>query len=100
MSTPKYMRKFGAYYDYWLSGRFRREYEGFPTILVVTTDYGPEERIAEAARRAAAERPVPLPALITQQRLVYDSDGSKGPLHPASWREPGSGVSRRRHWLA
>jgi hypothetical protein len=53
MSARDYRRKFGAYYAYWTSGRFARDYDGFPTILVVTIDNAAEDRIASAARTAS-----------------------------------------------
>jgi len=47
-----YAAKFRAYYRYRDSGQAARDYEGFPTLLFVTTDRLAEERIGEAARRA------------------------------------------------
>jgi hypothetical protein len=55
-SARDYRAKFAAYAAYRASGRFERDYDGFPTILVVTTDNAAEERIAHAARQTADGR--------------------------------------------
>src|SRR5690606_1438107 len=44
---------YGVYHRYHETGRFTRDYRGFPTILMVTTTEAAEERIARAARLAA-----------------------------------------------
>jgi hypothetical protein len=48
-----YARKFAAYDRYRDTGRFQRDYTGFPTILVVTAGPGAENRIAKALSAAA-----------------------------------------------
>jgi len=40
MRARDYRRKFAAYYRYRDTGRFQRDYTGFPTILVVTSGTG------------------------------------------------------------
>src|SRR5207253_7298735 len=48
-SARKYAAKFHAYYRYRDSGQAAREYDGFPTLLFVTTDLTAEQRIVEQA---------------------------------------------------
>jgi hypothetical protein len=94
MSGRDYREKFAAYYDYRAAGHFEQEYEGFPTILVVTSDPGPEERIAKAVRAVAVGRGHRLPVLLTTLgRIATDEHGPLGPV----WREPWTTV--RRGWL-
>jgi hypothetical protein len=95
MSGRDYRAKFAAYYAYWASGRFERDYDGFPTLLVVTIDPGAEERIARAIRSAAVGWSQPLPALLTTTgRIAAHPDGLLGPI----WREPDASFSDRRFW--
>jgi len=79
-------RKFNAYYEYRDSGAYQRDYDGFPTILLVTTGLPAiEDRIACAARNAGIGHPAPLPLLLTTTwRLNSDTnpDGALGPV----WR--------------
>lgn len=97
MNARDYHDKFAAYFEYLASGRFQRDYDGFPTILMVTTDYGAEERIASAARSAAVGRGVDLPLLLTCEWRLDRDPGSRHGLLGCIWREPSS--ARRRHWL-
>jgi Replication-relaxation len=93
MRPGEYRAKFAAYHDAWASGRFEREYDGLPTILVVTSGPGPERRIAGAIAAAGVGREPPLPVLLTTTgRIESDRSGLPGPI----WREPGR--SARRHW--
>jgi hypothetical protein len=97
MSARDYLQKFAAYYAYWASGRYERDYDGFPTILVVTRDSTAEERIARAAVAAAVGRGQVLPLLLTC-RWRIDSRRNPGGLLGPIWREPGS--TTRRCWPA
>ncbi|MBI4504008.1 MAG: hypothetical protein HY691_00610, partial [Chloroflexi bacterium] len=92
-----YLAKFGAYYEYRASGRFERDYQGFPTILVVTSDTAAEERIARAVRAAAVGRGPALPLLLTCEWRLADARNPYGLLGPI-WREPGADVRGRRYW--
>jgi hypothetical protein len=96
MSARDYREKFAAYYAYWMSGRYDRDYEGFPTILVVTTDNAAEERIARAVTAAAVGRGPTLPLLLTCRWRLEDWRNTHGLLGPI-WREPWG--STRRYWL-
>ena len=97
MSARDYLQKFAAYFEYLTTGGFSRDYEGFPTILVVTKDRTAEERIARAACAAAVGRGAAIPLLLTcEWRIHRDPGNPDGPLGPI-WREPGS--TQRRHWL-
>jgi hypothetical protein len=93
--------KFHAYYKYCDSGQAARDYNGFPTLLFVTTDTTAERRIAVQAYRAwficGAE---PLPILITAtDRISQHREGILGPI----WRTPGPpnpcGNPVRQYWL-
>lgn len=91
MRSRDYGRKFGAYYHYRERGLYARDYEGFPTILVVTIPAA-EARIAKAARKAEIGRVPPLPILLTTRDLLdRDPLGMLGPV----WRTP-TGVERRQ----
>ncbi|HEU4927323.1 MAG TPA: replication-relaxation family protein, partial [Vicinamibacterales bacterium] len=96
MSVRDYDAKWAGYHDYRDSRAFERDYDGFPTILVVTTNKTAEERIARSARAAAVGRWAPLPILLTcEWRISIDHanhDGLFGPI----WRDPHDGVASRR----
>ncbi len=96
MSARDYRRKFAAYYAYWASGRYERDYEGFPTILVITADKATEDRIARAALAAAIGRGPALPLLLTSRWRMEDVRNPSGLLGPI-WRTACSDV--RRLWL-
>jgi hypothetical protein len=95
-SARNYVAKFRAYYWYRDSGRAACDYDGFPTLLFVTTAARAEQRIAEQAYRAwrIRESP-PLPILITTtDRIAAHSEGILGPI----WRTPASPVVV--YWLS
>lgn len=97
MGIQDYLEKFAAYYEFLGTRSFERDYEGFPTILVVTIDNATEERIGRAARVAAVGRGVKLPLLLTcQWRIDHDRNphGLLGPI----WREPDEAFGVRRYW--
>ena len=97
----RYAAKFGAYYRYRDSGEAARDFEGFPSLLFVTTDPLAEQRIAEQAYRAWFTRGTePLPILITTtERIVAQREGILGPI----WRTPAATRSSdgrdRNYWL-
>jgi hypothetical protein len=94
-----YLEKFRAYCAYLETEAYERDYAAFPTVLVVTTSYAAERRIAAVLRALAVDR-TPLPALLTTDDLIArDPDGVLGPV----WWEPAAGGAdagaRRRRWL-
>ncbi|MBI4496694.1 MAG: replication-relaxation family protein [Chloroflexi bacterium] len=97
MGVIDYLEKFAAYHKYLVSGRYQEDYEGFPTILIVTRDHAAEERIARAALMAATGRGGPLPLLLTCEWRITDGRNPHGLLGPI-WREPDAAFSVRRHW--
>lgn len=100
MSARGYGAKWSGYYHYRESRAFERDYDGFPTILVVTTDNAAEERIARSARAASVGRWAPLPILLTcTWRIDHDPSNPDGLLGPV-WREPSAGFHERAWWLA
>jgi hypothetical protein len=93
-----YLRKFNAYYHYWLTERYRADYTSLPTILVVTTSTTAEERIARAVRLAAQGRHAPLPILVTAPSSGDDSPQEVAWLEPIWWNPNRAGTPRRR-WI-
>jgi hypothetical protein len=91
---PQALRaKFAAYQRYLASSRSAREYQGFPTILVVTSAAGAEERLASTVRAANVGHPT-LPVLLTTVAWIEGCrDSALGPI----WRAAES--SCRRAWL-
>jgi len=98
MNRRDYFKKFSAYYDYAITRRFERDYYGYPTILIVTTSNGMEERIARVARAAAVGRSVSLPMLLTCQWRIDDPNNPHG-LLDRIWREPHADYECRHSWL-
>ena len=98
MSARDYGEKWAAYYDYRDSRAFERDYDGFPTILVVTTDNAAEERIARSARAASAGRSQPLPLLLTCDWRIARDPSNSGGLLGRVWREPQASFAERRRW--
>jgi hypothetical protein len=98
MSVRDYGPKWAAYYEYRDSRAVERNYDGFPTILVVTTSKTAEERIARSARAASVGRWAPLPMLLTLQwRIDGDPSNPAGLLGPI-WRDPHAATVERRGW--
>ena len=98
MSARDYAEKWAGYFDYRESRPFERDYDGFPTILVVTVDDRSEDRIARSARAASVGRPVSLPLLLTcEWRVSQDPSNSDGLFGPI-WRDASDGVADRRPW--
>jgi hypothetical protein len=98
MNARDYSEKWSGYYHYRESRAFERDYDGFPTILVVTVDNASEERIARSARAASIGRAEPLPLLLTCEwrinHVPWNPDGLLGPI----WRDPGGAFGDRRFW--
>ena len=90
--------KFGAYFDYLASGRYARDYDGFPTILVVTRDSDAEERIAFAARAVSVGREEILPLLVTCRWRIDERSNREGFLGRI-WRTQRGAGERHRPWF-
>ena len=84
--------KFASYHRYRVSARAAREYDGFPTILVVTRGPGAEDRIADAVLTVDAGEARPLTVLLTTMGFLASMEG--GPFGPI-WRTPL--LADRRH---
>ena len=98
MAFRDYCAKFGAYFHYLASGRYARDYDGFPTILVVTRDSDAEERVAFAARAASVGRGETLPLLLTCRSRIEVSSNRNGFLGRI-WRTQGGDGERHRPWF-
>jgi hypothetical protein len=98
MSARDYGEKWAGYYDYRDSRAFERDYDGFPTILVVTTDNASEERIARSARAAAVGRRPPLPLRLTCEWRIADDPSNADGLLGRIWREPDGSFAERQPW--
>ncbi|HVC33230.1 MAG TPA: replication-relaxation family protein, partial [Chloroflexota bacterium] len=97
MGFGDYLEKLAAYYQYQESRSYTRDYDGFPTILVVATTDGAEKRLAQAARVAAIGRAGELPLLLTSEARIHgDSNLLNGLLGPI-WCSPENAT--RRPWL-
>lgn len=98
MSARDYGEKWARYDDYRDSRAFEQDYDGYPTILVVTTDKTAEERIARSARAASVGRWAPLPMLLTcAWRIFRDPANQHGLLGPI-WRGPHDAFDERCRW--
>lgn len=119
---PALARKFGTYGRWHDRGRWRHDYDGFPTILVVTearsvprevgqsrevwravqadAQVAAVERVVAAVQRAeaarVAARVAPLPVLLTTTGLIQ---GDRSGVLGAIWSAP-TAVRDRRHWLS
>lgn len=98
MNARDYFKKFAAYYRYGVTRRFERDYNSYPTILVVTTDNAAEERIARVALAAAVGQSGQLPLLLTCGWRIDDMGNPYGLLGPI-WREADAECNHRRQWL-
>jgi hypothetical protein len=94
MRPGRLRAKFAAYHRYRASARVRRDYDGFPRVLVVTTEPGAEERLARAIQAADAGQAAALPAFLTTTGLLANAPG--GPLGRV-WRTAAD-PARRLLW--
>src|SRR5216683_4156707 len=78
--------KFGAYHRYLASARAATDFDGLPSILVVTAGPGAEDRVVDAVLAAEIGQPRRLPLLVTTVDLLITAEG--GPFDPI-WRTPG-----------
>jgi hypothetical protein len=83
----QYAAKLATYYRYRDSGAYLRDYQSFPTLLVVTTSAAAETRLAHQAHLAQEHYgTAPLRVfLTTTARIDAYSEGVLGPI----WRAPG-----------
>ena len=88
--------KFAAYHRYVASRRAPRDYDGFPTVLVVTTGPGGEQRIVDAVRAASTGLVRATVGAGYNTRLA--STPILGGHFGAIWLDPESGM--RRSWPA
>jgi hypothetical protein len=98
MSARDYSAKWSGYYDYRDSRAYERDYDGFPTILVVTTDKTAEERIARSARAASVGRWPPLSILLTCEWRISRDPANRDGLLGRIWRGPHDSFDERRRW--
>jgi Replication-relaxation len=96
-----YAAKLAAYYRYRDSGNAARDYDGFPTLLLVTTSDVAETRFAHQVYLAHQQHgSAPLCVLLTtSRRIEAHAEGVLGPV----WRVPstiGTGLAQLRgYWL-
>jgi hypothetical protein len=96
-----YAAKLAAYYRYRDSGSAARDYDGFPTLLLVTISDVAEARFAHQVYLAHQQHgSTPLSVLLTtSRRIEAHAEGVLGPV----WRAPstiGSGLDQLRgYWL-
>jgi hypothetical protein len=98
MSGRDYRAKFAAYFAYRASGRYEQDYDGFPTILVVTTNLAAEERIASAVQVVGRGSAARLPVLLTCDWRIHLDPANQQGLLGAIWREPDGNATLRRRW--
>ena len=91
MKRRQYWRKFSAYHTYLERQGFERDYQGMPTILVVTTTERAEVCILQALRQVGTTRDARLPVLVTRQWRLDDPRRSDGMLAPI-WRAADSDI--------
>jgi hypothetical protein len=84
--------KFAAYYRYLASARAAREFDGPPSVVVVTAGPGAEDRLTDAVMAAEVGQPRRLPLLLTTADLLTTAE--HGPFD-CVWRIPGVHNGRR-----
>ena len=86
--------KFAAFHRYLASARAARDFDGPPSILVVTAGPAAEDRVVDAVLAAEVGQPRRLPLLLTTVDLLTTAE--HGPFD-CVWRIPG-GQNGRRAW--
>ena len=86
--------KFAAYHRYLASARAAKDFDGPPSILVVTAGPAAENRVVDAVMAAEFGQPRRLPLLLTTVDLLTTAE--HGPFD-CVWRIPG-GPNGRRAW--
>src|SRR5207245_1008281 len=75
--------KFAAYHRYLASARAARDFDGPPSILVVTAGPGAEDRVVGAVLAAEIGEPRRLPLLVTTVHLPLTAEvGQLDPIRP------------------
>jgi Replication-relaxation len=97
----EYAAKLAAYYRYRDSGQSKRDYDGFPSLLVVTTSDAAEERFAYQAYLAGQLRAgTPLVAFLTTTwRIRTHAEGILGPIWCTPGPYPSAHGRTRLRWL-
>jgi DNA-binding MarR family transcriptional regulator len=93
--------KLAAYYRYRDSGQSRRDYDGFPSLLVVTTSDAAEERFAYQAY-LAGQRHAGAPILVfltTERRIQAHPHGILGSIWCTPGPYPSTSGRPRCTWL-
>jgi hypothetical protein len=92
--------KLAAYYRYRDSGAYRRDFESFPTLLVVATSDEAETRFSFQAYLAQTQHAgAPLSMFLTTTCRIDESpSGALGPIWRASSGSPAS-IAKRGCWL-
>jgi hypothetical protein len=98
MNTRDYFKNYAAYYRYSMNGRFKRDYNSCPTILVVTTDNAAEEWITRVARALGVRQHGMRPLLLTCQWRINDRR-DPDMLLDLIWRKPETIIDARQQWL-
>jgi hypothetical protein len=98
MSFRDYGSKWSGYYNYLESRAYERDYDGFPTIMVVTTDKTAEDRIARSALAASVGRYTTLPILLTCGWRINRDPSNPDGLLGRIWRDPYADTPERRGW--
>ena len=99
--SSQYATKLATYYRYRDTGSYQRDYQTFPTVLVVTTSERAEARFAHQAYLAQQRYGgAPLPVFLTTiDRIRANPEGVLGSI----WRAPGSDAWEARQgrvrWL-
>jgi hypothetical protein len=89
-----HLAKLDAYYAYRDTGRYARDYDGFPTILVVASDTDAEQRIATVAASSAVGRRAPCPRCSPANGATGGTDS--GSLTPRGYSVRSGGHQRAR----
>jgi len=86
LPRAQYATKLTTYYRYRNSGAYRRDYQSFPTLLVVTTSELAEARLAHQAYLAQQRHSAaPLSVFLTSTNHIQACrEGVLGPI----WRSP------------
>ncbi|MFN8472759.1 MAG: replication-relaxation family protein [Anaerolineae bacterium] len=97
MSMAQYYAKFAAYYTYMQRDLFARDYNGMPTILVVTMDLTAERRIARAVSQISEGRDVQLRVWLTCEWRLQNARNADRLIDRIWWARDGN-ASQRRRW--
>lgn len=97
MNARDYLKKLTAYYEYGMSRRFERDYQGYPTVLVVAANNATEERIVCVVRAVTIGCSGRLPLLLTCHWRIDEPGNPDGLLGPI-WREADAAFDDRRCW--